>query len=239
MCGYGDLTKNNMFGGSPSAIDQGDIYPYGPSERYLLQNFYNNPDSPDAARLLTMPDGNLRAYYGWTKGTGAGVMPSADVADRTFTMKVDSTTLTNAKPYIDVTITASGTDAAGKRLSVELYSESGSAVVGQHYNDGISQLVRFDPTTGQTALDAAGNPTYTVRLTARDLAFVGAKSFTLGLRSGTGGNVITQPIVITVQGVNTDDGRNDGGDNGGGGSTGPISLLTLVICGLVRRLKMC
>lgn len=27
MCGYGDLTKNNMFGGSPSAIDQGDIYP--------------------------------------------------------------------------------------------------------------------------------------------------------------------------------------------------------------------
>ncbi|MGL6352023.1 MAG: GlyGly-CTERM sorting domain-containing protein, partial [Aeromonas sp.] len=31
----------------------------------------------------------------------------------------------------------------------------------------------------------------------------------------------------------------DGGDNGGGGSTGPISLLTLVICGLVRRLKMC
>ncbi|WP_231560894.1 MULTISPECIES: integrase arm-type DNA-binding domain-containing protein [Aeromonas] len=61
MCGYGDLTKNNMFGGSPSAIEQGDIYPYGPSERYLLQNFYNNPDSPDAARLLTMPDGNLRA----------------------------------------------------------------------------------------------------------------------------------------------------------------------------------
>ncbi|MBQ4676619.1 SVAGG family GlyGly-CTERM protein [Aeromonas hydrophila] len=238
MCGYGDLTKNNMFGGSSSAIDQGDIYPYGPSERYLLQNFYNNPDSPDAARLLTMPDGNLRAYYGWTKGTGAGVMPSADVADRTFTMKVDSTTLTNAKPYIDVTITASGTDAVGKRLSVELYSESGSAVVGQHYNDGISQLVRFDPTTGQTALDATGNLAYTVRVTARDLAFVGAKSFTLGLRSGTGGNVITQPIVITVQGANTDDGRNDGGDNGGGGSTGPISLLTLVICGLVCRLKM-
>ena len=29
MCGYGDLTKNNMFGGSSSAIDQGDIYPYG------------------------------------------------------------------------------------------------------------------------------------------------------------------------------------------------------------------
>ncbi|MCF5909446.1 GlyGly-CTERM sorting domain-containing protein [Aeromonas veronii] len=51
--------------------------------------------------------------------------------------------------------------------------------------------------------------------------------------------MITQPIVITVQGANTDDGRNDGGDNGGGGSTGPISLLTLVICGLVRRLKMC
>lgn len=47
-------------------------------------------------------------------------MPSADVADRTFTMKVDGTALTNAKPYIDVTITASGTDAAGKRLSVEL-----------------------------------------------------------------------------------------------------------------------
>ncbi len=238
MCGQGDLTKNNMFGGSPTAINQGDIYPYGPSEKYLLQNFYNNPDSPDAARLLTMPDGNLRAYYGWGKGTGAGFMPSADVADRTFTMKVDSTTLTNAKPYIDVTITASGTDAAGKRLSVELYSESGSAVVGQHYNDGISQLVRFDPTTGQTALDAAGNPTYTVRVTARDLGFGGAKSFTLGLRSGTGGNVITKPMAITVQGVNTDNGGKGGEKGGGGGSTGPISLLTLVICGLVRRLKM-
>lgn len=111
--------------------------------------------------------------------------------------------------------------------------------MGQHYNDGISQLVRFDPTTGQTALDAAGNPTYTVRVTARDLGFGGAKSFTLGLRSGTGGNVITKPMAITVQGVNTDNGGKGGEKGGGGGSTGPISLLTLVICGLVRRLKMC
>ncbi|WP_270836175.1 MULTISPECIES: GlyGly-CTERM sorting domain-containing protein [Aeromonas] len=111
--------------------------------------------------------------------------------------------------------------------------------MGQHYNDGISQLVRFDPTTGQTALDAAGNPTYTVRVTARDLAFVGAKSFTLGLRSGTGGKVITKPMAITVQGTNTDNGGKGGENGGGGGSTGPISLLTLVICGLVRRLKMC
>lgn len=238
MCGYGDLSKNNMFGGSSAAIDQGDIYPYGPSEKYLLQNFYNNPDSPDAARTLKMPDGNLRAYYGWAKGSGAGFMPSAEVADRTFAMAVDSTTLTNDKPYIDVTITASGTDAANKRLSVELYSQSGSAVVGQHYNDGISQLVRFDPTSGQTVLDAAGNPTYTVRVTARDLAFVGAKSFTIGLRSGTGANVTTKPVAITVQGVNTDNGGNGGGDNGGGGgSTGPLSLLTLVAFGLVRRFK--
>ena len=82
--------------------------------------------------------------------------------------------------------------------------------MGQHYNDGISQLVRFDPTTGQTALDAAGNPTYTVRVTARDLAFVGAKSFTLGLRSGTGGKVITKPMAITVQGTNTDNGGKGG-----------------------------
>jgi len=71
-----------------------------------------------------------------------------------------------------------------------------------------------------------------------------APSFTLGLRSGTGGNVITKPMAITVQGVNTDNGGNGGkggkgGEKGGGGgSTGPISLLTLVICGLVRRLKM-
>lgn len=238
MCGYGDLSKNNMFGGSSAAIDQGDIYPYGPSEKYLLQNFYNNPDSPDAARTLKMPDGNLRAYYGWAKGSGAGFMPSAEVADRTFAMALDSTTLTNDKPYIDVTITVSGTDAANKRLSVELYSQSGSAVVGQHYNDGISQLVRFDPTTGQTVLDAAGNPTYTVRVTARDLAFVGAKSFTIGLRSGTGANVTTKPVAITVQGVNTDNGGNGGGDNGGGGgSTCPLSLLTLVAFGLVRRFK--
>ncbi|MFQ2234800.1 SVAGG family GlyGly-CTERM protein [Aeromonas dhakensis] len=239
MCGYGDLSKNNMFGGSSAAIDQGDIYPYGPSEKYLLQNFYNNPDSPDAARTLKMPDGNLRAYYGWAKGSGAGFMPSAEVADRTFAMAVDSTTLTNDKPYIDVTITASGTDAANKRLSVELYSQSGSAVVGQHYNDGISQLVRFDPTSGQTALDAAGNPTYTVRVTARDLAFVGAKSFTIGLRSGTGANVTTKPVAITVQGVNTDNGGNGGGDNGGGGggSTGPLSLVALAALGLARRFK--
>ena len=70
-----------------------------------------------------------------------------EVADRTFVMAIDSTTPTNDKLYIDVTITASGTDVATERLSVELYNQSGSAVVGQHYNDGISQLVRFDPTT--------------------------------------------------------------------------------------------
>jgi len=99
--------------------------------------------------------------------------------------------------------------------------------------------VRFDPTTGQTALDAAGNPTYTVRVTARDLAFSGAKSFTLGLRSGTGGNVMTQPMAITVQGANTDNGGNGGGNGGGGGgSTGPLSLVILAALGMVRRLKM-
>ncbi|ELO1558206.1 hypothetical protein ACMSJT_004915, partial [Aeromonas hydrophila] len=51
--------------------------------------------------------------------------------DRTFVMAIDSTTLTNDKLYIDVTITASGTDVATERLSVELYNQSGSAVVGQ------------------------------------------------------------------------------------------------------------
>ncbi|WP_421211447.1 GlyGly-CTERM sorting domain-containing protein [Aeromonas sp. 600479] len=45
-------------------------------------------------------------------------------------------------------------------------------------------------------------------------------------------------MAITVQGVNTDNGGKGGEKGGGGGSTGPISLLTLVICGLVRRLKM-
>ncbi|MDX7718282.1 hypothetical protein [Aeromonas caviae] len=101
-----------------------------------------------------------RVWYG---------LHAEEVADRTFVMAIDSTTLTNDKLYIDVTITASGTDVATERLSVELYNQSGSAVVGQHYNDGISQLVRFDPTTCQAVLDAAGNPTYTVRMTARDL----------------------------------------------------------------------
>ena len=236
MCGYGDLSKDNMFGGSSFAIDQGDIYPYGPSEKYLLQHFYNSSDSPDAARIMTLPDGNQRAYYGWSKGTGAGFMPSAEVADRTFAMKVDGSILNKDKPYIDVTVTAFGTDVANKRLSVELYSQSGTAAVGQHYNDGISQLVRFDPTTGQTVLDADGNPTYTVRITSRDLGFVGAKTFTIGLRSGTGGNVTTQPMVITVQGANTDNGGNGGG-NGGGGSTGPLSLVVLAALGMVRRFK--
>ncbi|EHA1064972.1 hypothetical protein I8Y05_000010 [Aeromonas hydrophila] len=93
----------------------------------------------------------------------------------TISIQIDSTTLTNDKLYIDVTITASGTDVATERLSVELYNQSGSAVVGQHYNDGISQLVRFDPTTCQAVLDAAGNPTYTVRMTARDLVVCGCQ----------------------------------------------------------------
>ncbi|GJB13942.1 hypothetical protein KAM449_44520 [Aeromonas caviae] len=63
-----------------------------------------------------------------------------------------------------------------------------------------------------------------------------AKRVPLGLRSGTGTNVITKPIAITVQGVNIDNGGNDGGDNDGcSGSTGPLSQLTLVSFGLVRR----
>ncbi|MFQ2674611.1 hypothetical protein ACK3Z1_06045 [Aeromonas caviae] len=155
-------------------------------------------------------------------------------------MAIDSTTLTNDKLYIDVTITASGTDVATERLSVELYNQSGSAVVGQHYNDGISQLVRFDPTTCQAVLDAAGNPTYAVRMTARDLVVYARQASPppLGLRSGTGTNVITKPIAITVQGVNIDNGGNDGGDNDGcSGSTGPLSQLTLVSFGLVRQFK--
>ncbi|MDL5386616.1 hypothetical protein QSI17_21420, partial [Aeromonas hydrophila] len=49
---------------------------------------------------------------------------------------------------------------------------------------------------------------------------------------------ITKPIAITVQGVNIDNGGNDGGDNDGcSGSTGPLSQLTLVSFGLVRQFK--
>lgn len=227
MCGGSnvDLSSSlSVFGGSQTAIDSNnlDTTDYTATTAYTYPSDFANEKMVIAKALAGMSV----FYYTVNMDPATWYLQTPIPVQATATLTAGATTIQAAAgatvPYTISLVDSSGQPyTATSDVSVELYTQGGTATAGTDYNaNSFIQTVTF----------SAGESTKTVSLPILKAGFNGTRTLSVGIRSGNGVDISSAASLASLSITDTTGSSNSGSDSGssGGGSFDLFSMLGLL-----------
>lgn len=229
-----------LFQGSQTSIDSGNL----DSTAYTGSTALSYPaDFANEKMVIAKALAGMHVFYYTNNVDGATWYLQNPIASQaTVKMTAEATSVIAANgESIDYTVSlVDGSDqsfTATSDVSVEVYTEGGSATDGVDYNaDAFVQTLTF----------AAGESSKTISLPILKAGFNGSRTLTVGIRNANGLTVSSSnaSYLLTITDTTTNggstDSSSDGSSSGGSSGGGSFDLLTLFgLLGLVFSRKFC